>query len=462
MSGRPTRRGRQSQANKRGQAGSVSRGNSAGRRDGAFSSACGRVTCLAFFSAAGHVEPQHVEDLVEWMTKPSSSSSSSLTQAQGTLSGKAAANVASSLGSMASVTPSLAPPCPPELFDHSVGYMLQEDAQRLEGSDDDTELDEGSNMSMDRGCAQEGQQSGSHAPPAAAYCQVCSSDEKGGDDEVSTWVPDRRQEEEEAHHQRGRMPSRGQPKGITLTASHRKALHVQGAAVSARYSKSSLVWAFFETMASDCTAAICNICLKRISCGQSISHLGTTCFTRHMLTCHAVRWQTYLKDPHQRTKRTSTCSSSAEISNPIIPSVLSETCTERNEGVELGVSQPSTCGQSAFSTPTSNCTRQISLPQLLHCRKKFAPSHPHAQRLNASLAKLLALQLLPFQLVDSAPFREFVEYAVPQWQVPKSHFFSRKAIPALYLHVDRWTGRSAARCILPLNHSPAGMDRDIT
>ncbi|PIO27784.1 hypothetical protein AB205_0160220, partial [Aquarana catesbeiana] len=135
MSGRPTRRGRQSQANKRGQAGSVSRGNSAGRGDGASSSARGSGTCLSFFSAAGHVEPQHTEDLVEWMTRPSSSSSSSLTQAQGTLSGKAAANAASYLGTMASVTPSLAPPCPPEefpeLFDHSVGYMLQEDASVL-------------------------------------------------------------------------------------------------------------------------------------------------------------------------------------------------------------------------------------------------------------------------------------------------------------------------------------------
>ncbi|PIO29600.1 hypothetical protein AB205_0146400, partial [Aquarana catesbeiana] len=291
ISGRPTRRGRQSQANKRGQAGSVSRGNSAGRGDGASSSAPGRV------------ELQHAEDLVEWMTKLSSSSSSSLTQAQGTLSDKAAANMASSLGSMASVTPSLAPPCPPEespeLFDHSVGYMLQEDAQRFEGSDDGTQLEEGSNMSPERGGAQEAQQSGSHVPPAAAYCQVCSSDEEGGDDEVtdSTWVPDRR-EEEEAHLQRGRMPSRGQIKGSTPTASHRRAPHVQGAAVSALFSKSSLVWAFFETSASDPTTAICNICLKPILHGQNITRLGTTCLTRLMSTCHAVRWQAYLKDPH--------------------------------------------------------------------------------------------------------------------------------------------------------------------
>ncbi|PIO32867.1 hypothetical protein AB205_0107570, partial [Aquarana catesbeiana] len=329
MSGRPTRRGRQSQANKRGQAGSVSGGNSAGRVDGASSSAPGRV------------EPQHAEDFVEWMTKPSSSSSSSLTQAQGTLSGKAAANAASSLCSMASVTSSLAPPCPPEdspeLFDHSAGYMLQEDAQRLEGSADGAQLEEGSNVSLERGGAQEGQHFGSHVHvPQLQHMASNSSDEEGGDDEVtdSTWVPDRREEEEEAHLQRGRMPSRGQLKGSTLTASHHRAPNVQGAAVSARYCKSSLVWAFFETSASDPTPTICNICLKRILRGQNITRLGTTCLTRHMSTCHAVRWQVYLKDPHQRTKRTSPCSSSAGISTPTIPSVLSETCTERNKGVE--------------------------------------------------------------------------------------------------------------------------------
>ncbi|PIO15728.1 hypothetical protein AB205_0198990, partial [Aquarana catesbeiana] len=149
MSGRPTRRGRQSQSNKRGQAGSVSRGNSAGRGHCASSSARGCGTCLAFFSAAGRVEPQHAEDLVEWMTKPSSSSSYSLTRLR-------VLCLAKQLPTRP--LPS-APPCPPEespeLFDHSVGYMFQEDAQRFEGSDDGTQLEEGSNVSPDRGGAQE-------------------------------------------------------------------------------------------------------------------------------------------------------------------------------------------------------------------------------------------------------------------------------------------------------------------
>ncbi|PIO23891.1 hypothetical protein AB205_0091390 [Aquarana catesbeiana] len=80
MSGRPPRRGRRSQATKRGQAASVSTVNSGGRGHGS-SSAGGRGARLSFFSAAGRViEPEHAEELVEWITKPSSSSSSSVTQ----------------------------------------------------------------------------------------------------------------------------------------------------------------------------------------------------------------------------------------------------------------------------------------------------------------------------------------------------------------------------------------------
>ncbi|PIO29727.1 hypothetical protein AB205_0144920 [Aquarana catesbeiana] len=216
MSGRPTRRGKHSQATKRGQAGSVSTANIAGHGHGA-SSARGCRAHLSFFSAAGRVEPQHAEELVEWMTKPFSSSSSSVTQAQSTLAANAAAKAASSIGSISSESP--------ELFDHSVGYMLQEDAQHFEGSNDGTQIEEGSNVSPERGGAQERQQTGSHVPPAAAYCQVCSSDEEGGKDEVtnSTWVPDRREEEEEAHLQRSRMPSRGQLKSSAANRLHHTA-----------------------------------------------------------------------------------------------------------------------------------------------------------------------------------------------------------------------------------------------
>ncbi|PIO24574.1 hypothetical protein AB205_0181620, partial [Aquarana catesbeiana] len=118
MSRRPPRRGRCSQATKRGQAGSVSTVNSAGHGHGA-SFACGPGARLPFFAAAGRViEPQHAEELVD------------------------------------------------------VAYMLLEDVQRFQGSDDGTQVEEGSNVSLERGVATEGQETRSHVPPAAAYCLV--------------------------------------------------------------------------------------------------------------------------------------------------------------------------------------------------------------------------------------------------------------------------------------------------
>ncbi|PIO12821.1 hypothetical protein AB205_0161470, partial [Aquarana catesbeiana] len=100
--------------------------------------------------------------------------------------------------------------------------------------------------------------------------------------------------------------------------------------------KSSLVWAFFDVCTADSTIAVCNLCLKRIKRGQNSSRLGTTCLTRHMTTCHASCWQQHLKDQHQKKRPTSPCSSSG-ISNPTIQPVLSKTCTERNEGIAIGV-----------------------------------------------------------------------------------------------------------------------------
>ncbi|PIO09490.1 hypothetical protein AB205_0108320, partial [Aquarana catesbeiana] len=106
MSGGPPRRGRCSQATKRGQAASVSTVNSGGCGHGA-SSPGGLGARLSFFSLAGRViEPQHAEELVEWITKPSSSSSCSVTQAQSSLPLNAAAKAAYSTGSLSTVTTS--------------------------------------------------------------------------------------------------------------------------------------------------------------------------------------------------------------------------------------------------------------------------------------------------------------------------------------------------------------------
>ncbi|PIO16023.1 hypothetical protein AB205_0180630, partial [Aquarana catesbeiana] len=121
MSGRPPRRGRRSQATKRGQAASVSTVNS------------GRGARLSFFSAAGCViEPEHAEESLEWITKhppPPLSPRFRVVCLPMQLPKQPIPPAP------CPVTPSVAPPScteeSPELFDHSVGYILLEDEQQF-------------------------------------------------------------------------------------------------------------------------------------------------------------------------------------------------------------------------------------------------------------------------------------------------------------------------------------------
>ncbi|XP_069582810.1 receptor-type tyrosine-protein phosphatase beta-like [Ranitomeya imitator] len=85
----------------------------------------------------------------------------------------------------------------------------------------------------------------------------------------------------------------------------------------------------------------------------------------------------------------------------------------------------------------SQSSLQPSVPQLWARKRKFLASHPQAQALNASISKLLALEMLSFRLVDTDTFRHLMALAVPQYCVPCCHYFSRKAVPALQQHVEK-------------------------
>uniref|UniRef100_A0A8C5QYP1 BED-type domain-containing protein n=1 Tax=Leptobrachium leishanense TaxID=445787 RepID=A0A8C5QYP1_9ANUR len=439
MSERPKRTGRRSQTQIRGQAASVSRGCASGC-GGCGASSAG--TRLSFLTGAGRLkQQQHTEDLVDWLTRPSESSESSASQACSALQSTSAAK-ASNAASMSTATPAIASLShteeSAELFNYNDSDMLLEDAQQVQCSDSISEVEEGSIINLEEGDAiNDTQITGTHvAPAAAAYCQVGSSDEEiGGDDDNndevtdSTWVPDRTEEssEEEAQQTRGTTSSMTNRSTSQSKAPDVRAALVQSAVVLKYTSRNSAVWEFFKKCAADPTVAMCNLCQMRLKRGKDTGRLGTTCLRRQMTTCPTSRW-------HKTLRRSS---SSSSVSTPTVCPAMSlpaTTSTDRDDATVMDVPGPSSQCDSIPSA--EDLHSQITLPQLLQRKKKYSPNHPQAQGLNASLAKLLALQLLPFQLVDSAPFREFAECAVPQWHVLKRHYFSRKAIPALYQHVE--------------------------
>uniref|UniRef100_A0A8C5WFA9 Uncharacterized protein n=1 Tax=Leptobrachium leishanense TaxID=445787 RepID=A0A8C5WFA9_9ANUR len=96
---------RHSQTQIRGQAAPVSGGCASGRGGRGASSAGAR---LSFLTDAGRLkQQQHTEDLVDWLTRPSSSSESSASQASSALQSTSAAK-ASNAASMSTATPAVA------------------------------------------------------------------------------------------------------------------------------------------------------------------------------------------------------------------------------------------------------------------------------------------------------------------------------------------------------------------
>ncbi|XP_068113518.1 zinc finger BED domain-containing protein 6-like [Hyperolius riggenbachi] len=235
------------------------------------------------------------------------------------------------------------------------------------------------------------------------------------------WTPTLGEEEgsseEEAEHRIRRSPGKGttQRTGDSsrpITQSDGTLPWQQATTVTSSPTfRSSAVWAFFTLSSIDHSIAICNLCQQQISRGRRATHLGTTAMRRHMDLRHKAQWE-------QQQNRAPPSAAA--------PSASSTTREEPHQGAMD--SSRKRRRQHLMESPSS--TMQ-SLEQ-----RTWPPHHPTAQALTSSLAKLLALQLIPLHLVDTLSFREFVAIGTPQWQVPSCRYFADKAIPALYRHVQ--------------------------
>ena len=126
MSGRRARRGRCSHGTVIGPAVYVSTGK-CGRDQSS-----GWVLFPLYSDVAHSIQPQHAKEVVGFLTKPSLSSSSSMTQADTNGKSTTAARSAYS-ASLSTATPAIAPAScmgeSAELFEHSIRHLLIDDAQ---------------------------------------------------------------------------------------------------------------------------------------------------------------------------------------------------------------------------------------------------------------------------------------------------------------------------------------------
>ncbi|XP_068122102.1 zinc finger BED domain-containing protein 6-like [Hyperolius riggenbachi] len=295
-------------------------------------------------------------------------------------------------------------------------------------------------------------------------------DYESGEDSDQLYVPSNHQSDTDSDDDLQQPPRKRKQLGISHAGrkqrgknSHRASgsgtqqavkTHVSGQSKKGSGRK-SLVWDFFSCNENDESLALCFLCRTKVKRGQLGTRLGTTALATHMVLHHRLQWE-----QHKNTKKSQPCNvpqPTNTIVAPLTPSSNSSLCrhaaadddyhhsqsyTSRSYNTDHSSESPRQC-QPALSSFTSRGPEiikknlQPSISEVLECRKPLAPNHPRVQKLNELLAKLLAVQLLPYRLVDTAAFRDLMSYAMPNWRIPSRHYFSNKAVPALYEHIAR-------------------------
>ncbi|XP_077137383.1 uncharacterized protein LOC143796439 [Ranitomeya variabilis] len=244
------------------------------------------------------------------------------------------------------------------------------------------------------------------------------------------------------------LRQRGQPLKVAQRAMPEKEFH----------SRKSEVWHFFDPDPNDQSKVICKKCSKTFSRGKILQNLNTTCMRRHLTSMHLQAWTNYQTSctvgaPGQNEGSQQHYIASLTVSPPVrtppAANVEGSSQGQSRQGIRrllVGstVCRPTspTVSQSAMSTTTTTASSticrspvQLTLEETLVRKRKYSSSHPRTQGLNAHIARLISLEMMPYRLVESKAFKDLMAYAVPCYDLHSRHFFARKAIPALHQHV---------------------------
>ncbi len=87
---------------------------------------------------------------------------------------------------------------------------------------------------------------------------------------------------------------------------------------------------------------------------------------------------------------------------------------------------------SEFTQATQSKTSQLTLQESLKRREKMPRDSAKAQDITAKIAQMIAMSDLPFAFVENPGFLTLMEHVEPRFEMPSHHYFTEKALPALY------------------------------
>ncbi|KAM4032307.1 zinc finger BED domain-containing protein 6-like isoform 2-T2 [Anomaloglossus baeobatrachus] len=252
------------------------------------------------------------------------------------------------------------------------------------------------------------------------WTEGCYSDMPSLDEEVVVTLP-------QQHSKRSSRMEKDSEQPLASTSAA-TAHHADELSTSKPTQKSSLTWHFFRQCPDDKRRVICKLCHQRLKRGINIMNLSTTCMKRHMQSKHELQWSTHLKNQKRSEPPPAPSSAACSASSP------------QSRGPPAFPQRQDVTARPPPPASPSNSTLlhgnvQLTIPQTLVRNRKYPPTHPRAMLLNYTISKLLVLEMLPFQLVETDSFKNLMAVAVPRYIVPSRYYFSRRAIPALHTHV---------------------------
>uniref|UniRef100_A0A8C5M8S6 BED-type domain-containing protein n=1 Tax=Leptobrachium leishanense TaxID=445787 RepID=A0A8C5M8S6_9ANUR len=206
----------------------------------------------------------------------------------------------------------------------------------------------------------------------------------------------------------------------------------------------SLVWQFYILDKREQSKATCKLCGKKISRGKPGSNLGTTSLRSHMNSKHKAIWMRLLssvensKEYHPNVMPSN--NHTVPSSPPCNPEGFSGRTEEiRRRGIVEGLS--TSCPEQDSNSGITAFHQQYMAKETHEREAENYPDNGEECKLNFQIAKMLAVDMLPYQFVEGRGFRELMSTVAPHWEIPSQKYFSQKAVPQVHSLVMECIGK---------------------